>query len=113
MTHYEKIAKIFKSLLDGQSSKNDLAEASGMSESTVRLYMQAFQSERVTRLAGKEVPPGMRPGARQALYELNPDNRPDARIKKASDSERTRAYRLRRRQRDAKLLGLKQCETSQ
>lgn len=100
--------------MNGTSSHSDLVRASGLNESTVRLYVQAFQEEKVTRLAGKEPPPGaMRAGARQLLYELNPHNKPNERATKMTEYERHKGWLQRRREREAKLLGLLQCEPSQ
>jgi DNA-binding IclR family transcriptional regulator len=95
--HHLPLAKLVKNLLDGTASVPEMALASGFAHSTIRLYLKAFQQERVTRIVDRESSVG-RGGAGRLLYALNPDSEPDAKLERMTSAQKAKRYRSRKRE---------------
>lgn len=92
--------RMMRALLDGPCTVQDLREASGMADSSVRLWIHAARKAGVLRIAAWErIPTGQ---STRPVYELNPEGRRDvARPPRTPASKRAARYRLRKRQRAA------------
>ncbi len=92
------VARLLAELLAGPSTYDELAQASGMAPSTVRLWIQALHKNRVVRVAAYERTTNGR--SAKMVLELNLDGKKDARpAPKLTDAQRQEAYRRRYRER--------------
>jgi DNA-binding transcriptional ArsR family regulator len=90
------IAKLLRELQDGPALYDELVQASGLAESTVRLWLMAFRNEGVARIKAFDLDAANKP--MKLVIELNPDRHPDAkRPRKKSQAEKDRHRRERKR----------------
>lgn len=88
------VGKMLAELMTGECSTQDLVDASGLVNSTVREWLRDWRKAGAVRISRWE---SIRSGqVTKPLYSLNPDGLRDApRPKAVKSAERTRRYRLR------------------
>jgi hypothetical protein len=89
-------AELMSKLMDGEYTKTELREHTGLHHVTIANYLRQLHKRRVVRISGWHKDSAGRSFV--AHYSLNPDGLPDARKpERTSGAERSRQYRLRQK----------------